>query len=175
MKLLGCIIRYLLVPAAVAWGILRYCRDSVEVERAPVSFRSDFVPLKVVMTDYVIADGGSKLFKIEGSAQLIVPLAGCEPELVGKCFKYRDLPRPVVDALSVKIDNQVLFRNDRGLFTSRQADSQRINELRAKAAEEMRALAGSETHVQQAMRVTADALRQFYEKFDGYSCSLQWK
>ncbi len=141
----------------------------------PVSFRSDFVPLKVEMTDYIIADGGDKLFKIRGSAQLIVPLGGYEPECKNKCFIYSNLPRPTVDALSVRIDNQVLLQNDRGLFTTRNADSERINKLREEAAMKMKEVAGLETHVQQAMKITADALREFYEKFDGYSCSINWK
>lgn len=141
----------------------------------PVSFRSDFVPLKVVMTDYIIDDGGTKLFKIQGSAQLIVPLSGCEPKLNGRCFEYTNLPRPVVDGLSVRIDNQVLMVNERGFFTTRDADSKRVNELRADAAKKMKEIAGSEAHVQKAMTVTVNALRQFYEKFSGYSCSVEWK
>lgn len=143
-------------------------------EPSPVTFRSDFVPLKVVMTDYILEDGGSKLFKIQGSAQLIVPLAGYEPELQGKCFKYSNLPRPVVDTLSTTIDRQEILCNERGIFTSRNADSGRINALRATAAKKMQEIAGCETHVQEAMKSTTDALRRFYEKL-GYTCSCSWQ
>ena len=142
----------------------------------PASIRSDFVPLKVVMTDYIFEDGGDKLFKIQGSAQLIVPLASYEPQRDGKCFVYEELPRPIVDEVSVMIDNQVLIRNERGIFTSLKADSNRINKLRADAAEEMKKLAGNNAHVQQAMEITANAMRKFYEKFDGYTCTIKrWK
>ena len=141
----------------------------------PTSLRADLVPMKIVMTDYIIDNGGEKLFKIEGSAQLIVPLASHEPELNGKCFKYTKLPRPKVDVSSVTFDKQVLVQNERGLFTSRKADSQRINKLRENSAEEMKKIAGAEAHIQAAMKVTADVMREFYEKFDGYSCSIQWE
>ena len=152
-------------------AILVGCRKD---NHQPATFRSDFVPLKVVMTDYILEDGGSKLFKIQGSAQLIVPLAGYEPELQGKCFKYSNLPRPVVDTLSTAIDDQVILCNERGPFTTRKADSNRINALRATAAEKMMEIAGCETHVQEAMKSTTDTLRRFYEKF-GYTCSCSWQ
>lgn len=152
--------------------LLAGCSDDTPT---PTSFRADFVPLKIVMTDYIFDNDGGKLFKIHGSAQLVVPLSSYEPELQGKCFKYTNLPRPIVDELSVKFDKQVLIQNDRGLFTSRKADSKRINELRKTAAEEMVKIAGSEPHIQQAMKATVNAMREFYEKFDGYSCSIQWE
>jgi len=165
----GCKVWYCRMTVALLLVAIAGCDE----DAPPVAFRSDFVPLKVVMTDYII-DGDEKLFKIQGSAQLIVPLAGCEPVQDGNCFRYLALPKPVVDSLSVRIDNQVLLQNDRGFFTSRNADSKRINELRAEAARKMQNIAGSEPHVQQAMKITRDALRQFYEKF-GCSCSLQWR
>lgn len=161
-----------IISSSVIAILLVGCQGDKESQQ--VVFRSDFVPLQVEMTDYIFADGGKKLFRITGSVQLIVPLASYEPKLNGKCFEYQNLPKPVVDPLSLNIGEQVLVLNDRGLFTSRKEDSSRINELRKEAAEEMEKIAGADIHVQEAMKNTAEALKAFYNKF-GYSCSLDWK
>ncbi len=175
MKMIGVsVVRNKVREAAIMTLMFILVGCGNESPQPPVCLRSDLVPLKVVMTDYIIDGDGDKLFKIEGSAQLIVPLASHEPRLNGRCFEYLDLPRPVVDTLSTRIDRQVLILNERGLFTSQKADSKRINELRAAAAKAMQELAGSELHVQCAMKNAADVLRKFYEKFDGYTCTIQW-
>ncbi len=127
------------------------------------------------MTDYIFADGGKKLIKVDGSANYVVPLAAYAPYLEGKCYKYSDMPRPRLDMLSLRIDEQKLLINERGLFTSRSADSARINDLRSEAVKKMQELAGDESLVQRAMANTVDALMAFYGKFGGYSCSIQWK
>ena len=57
----------------------------------PTSLRADLVPLKVVMTDYIVADSGRKLIKVEGSVSYVVPLASYEPRLEGRCFVYQRL------------------------------------------------------------------------------------
>ena len=144
-------------------------------DMSSVCLRADLVPLKVMMTDYIFADGGKKLIKVEGSANYVVPLAAYTPYLDGKCYRYSDMPRPRLDMLSLRIDGQKLLINERGLFTSRSADSSRINDLRNEAMKKMRELAGDESFVYIAMANTVDALRSFYEKFEGYSCSIQWK
>lgn len=141
----------------------------------PASLRADLVPLKVVMTDYILADSGRKLIKVEGSANYVVPLAAYDPRLVDKCFIYHDLPRPRLDLLSLRIDGQKLLKNERGLFTSRSADSARINELREESVKKMKEVAADESFVQIAMANAKDAMKAFYGKFDGYSCSIQWK
>lgn len=141
----------------------------------PVSLRADLVPLKMMMTDYVFADREKKLIKIECSANYVVPLSAHEPHLDGKCFRYTDLPCPELDMLSLRIDGQKILINKRGLLTSRSADSERINELRAKAVKAIKEYAEQESFVRVAKKNTIDALRAFYEKFDGYSCSVQWK
>lgn len=161
-----------IISSSVIAILLVGCQD--DKESKPVEFRSDFVPLQVEMTDYIFADGGKKLFRIKGSVQLKVKLEGCKTELNGKCFEYQNLPKPEVEPPSLKIEEQVLVLNDRGLFTSRKEDSSRINELRKVAAEEMEKIAGADIHVQEAMKNTAEALSAFYKKF-GYSCSLDWK
>ena len=143
-----------------------------EKSQQVVTLRSDFVPLKVMMTDYVIAEDGAKLFKIEGSVQLIVPLADCDIKREGNTIEYSKVPRPKVDNLSARIDKQTLILNERGLFTSRTADSKKINEIRKEAAEEMKKLAGSDTFAQLAMKDTEQALRAFYG--DNYKCSVKW-
>ena len=137
-----------------------------------VSFRADFVPLKVYMTDYVMKDGGEKLVKIEGSAQLIVPVSIDDPKREGNCFVYESLPRPVVDVQSVRIDRQVLVQNGRGWFESLPENVKTFNEIREEAKQSMIKIVGSKVHVQMAMTSTADALRQFYEKF-GYRCEIR--
>lgn len=143
-------------------------------EEPLVSLRADLVPLKIVMTDYIFADSGRKLIKVEGSATYVVPLAAYEPFLEGKCFVYRDLPRPRFDLQSLRIDNQKLLRNERGIFTSRNADSARLNELREEAIKRMKEVVERESFVESAMVNAKDALDAFYEKFDGYSCRIQW-
>lgn len=152
--------------------LLAGCSDDTP---PPTSIRADLVPLKIEMTDYIFDNGGEKLFKIQGSAQLVVPLSSHQPVLNGKCFEYKKLPKPTVDENSVTFDKQVLIQNDRGLFTSRKADSRRINELREEAAKRMKEIAGSKPNVQHAMNATVSAMREFYEKFEGYSCSIQWE
>ena len=145
-----------------------------EEESQPlVSLRSDLVPLKVIMTDYVKDGGGEKLLKIECSAQLIVPLANCKPERDGDKFKCL-LPQPVVDTTSTKIEKQTLVWNERGFFTSQKADSKRINDLRKEAAKAMQELAGSKDFVDHARRNTEDVLHAFYRK-SGYQCSVEWE
>lgn len=141
----------------------------------PTSLRADLVPLKVVMTDYIVADSGRKLIKVEGSVSYVVPLASYEPRLEGRCFVYHNLPRPRLDLLSLRIDGQKLLRNERGLFTSRSSDSARINELREDAVKKMKEVAEDESFIQIAMANAKDAMKAFYEKFDGYSCLIQWK
>lgn len=141
----------------------------------PVSFRADLVPLKVCMTDYIIEDGGEKLVKIEGSAQLMVPVSSYDPKRDGDCYVYESLPYPVVDEATARIDKQVLMQNGRGWFETLPANSKTFNRLRAEAKENMIKIAGDKKHVQMAMKTTADALRKFYEKF-GYKCEIKnWK
>ena len=45
----------------------------------PVSLRADLVPLKMMVTDYLLKDQGRKLIKIEASANYVVPLSTYEP------------------------------------------------------------------------------------------------
>ena len=140
----------------------------------PIQRRADLVPLKIVMTDYIFADGGEKIIKIQGSAQMIVPLGSFEPSLKKNKYVYTNLPQPKVDDQSVVIDKQELLLNERGFFTTRAADSEKINAIRKKAAEEMKKTAGSEAHVQRAKVITEEVLRAFHKMF-GYECQITWK
>ena len=140
----------------------------------PVSLRADLVPLKMMMTDYLLKDGGKKLIKIECSANYVVPLSSYEPHLDGKCFRYQDIPNPMLDMLSMRIDGQKILINKRGVFTSRRADSARINDLRNEVVKAMREQMENESYLRVARKNAEDALRAFYEKFDGYTCSVQW-
>ena len=141
----------------------------------PVSFRADLVPLKVYMTDYIIVDGGEKLVRIEGSAQLIVPVSSYDPRREGDCFVYESLPCPVVDEVTARIDKQILIHNDRGWFETLPTNSDKFNKLRAEAKKNMIEIAGNDKHKQIAKATTKDALRTFYGKF-GYDCKIYgWK
>lgn len=161
----------ILKRCAVCCILMTGCSRS---EETLVNLRADLVPLKIVMTDYILAESGRKLIKVEGSASYVVPLAAYEPQLEGKCFVYHDLPRPRFNLQSLRIDNQRLLRNERGIFTSRSADSARINKLREEAVMRMREVVERESFVESAMVNAKDALDAFYEKFDGYSCRIQW-
>lgn len=167
--MLRCLVCFAL--SAVSAG----CTQSEDSE-PPACLKADLVPLKIVMTDYISADGGSKLIMIKGSASYVVPFSALnEPSLEGKRFTYHDLPCPRLDVLSLRIDEQSLLINERGLFTSRREDSVRINELRAEAMNSMKDLMEGAAFVEHAKKNTQDALRAFYEKFDGYSCDVKWK
>lgn len=151
------------------------CGGNGNDSQPKVIFRADLVPLKVAMTDYVIDWDGEKLFKIEGSAQLIVPLADHKPTLKGRTVEYLGLPQPRVDNLSCRIDSQKPILNVRGWFTSQKADSKRINELRKEAAVEMQKVAGNEKHIQIAKKNAEEVLCAFYKKLGHEGCSIKWE
>ena len=149
--------------------------DQVDTWQPP-ELKKELVPLKIVMTDYVFADGGDKFIKFEGSAEYVVPLnSSSSPDCnkVEKKIHYKKLLRPYLDRKSVRIDKLEILNGERGCFTSLKNDNERYNELRKDVGKKMGDFAKDESFEKVAMSNAKDAISGFYKKF-GYECVIEW-